>query len=144
MTRLTLCRPRNRFFSVFAVLICGAVGCGGSRHLQSVSLSPASANAQDFPGGRVQFTATGTFSKPPSPVELTGNDIFWCIGSDTGLCVGNAQPGATVDQSGIAGCNQGFVGTVTVLAGKTSPMMMGNPDQGSQLQVFGTAKLTCP
>lgn len=50
-------------------------GCGNtsapSRLLQSVSVTPAVANAQTFSNGQVQFTAVGTYSQPPSPSPIT-------------------------------------------------------------------------
>jgi hypothetical protein len=118
-------------------------GCGSSRQLQSVALSPASADAQSFPGGQVPFSAKGTFSKPPSPSDLTSKDVVWCAGSSTGTCAGNIYVGAIVDQNGVAQCGLGFTGTATILAGKGSAAPM-NPDGGTQLKVFGSAKLTCP
>jgi hypothetical protein len=57
--------------------------------------------------------------------------------------VGNINPGAVVDQNGVAQCHTGFVGTATILAGNGAVGTM-NPDGGSQLKVFGSAKLTCP
>ena len=81
------------------------LGCGGSRQLQSVSVMPAAADAQNFPGAQVAFAATGTFNKPPSPQPLTNGEISWCVGK--------------------------------AMAGM-------NPDGGSQMTVFGAAKLTCP
>jgi hypothetical protein len=117
-------------------------GCGSSRQLQSVTLSPASADAQSFAGGQVPFAASGTFSKPPSPVPLTSKDVQWCVGISTGICGGNINLGATVDQTGVAQCNSGFVGTATILAGNGGATM--NPDGGSQLKIFGSATLTCP
>jgi hypothetical protein len=126
---------------LFATLLIS--GCGSSRQLQSVTLSPTSADAQSFPGGQVPFAASGTFSKPPSPSNLTSKDVQWCVGSSMGACVGNINPGATVDQNGVAQCNVGFVGTATILAGNVLSTSM-NPDGGSQLKVFGSAKLTCP
>jgi hypothetical protein len=128
---------------LLALAVAAVSGCGGSRQLQSVSLSPAAADAQSFPNGQVSFTATGTFSKPPSPATLTSKDVLWCVGSSDGTCVGNAIPGATVDQNGVAQCNAAFTGTAIVLAGKTSSTM-GNPDSGPKLVVFGSAQLTCP
>ena len=119
-----------------------SLGCGSSRQLQSVTLSPATADAQNFPRGEVSFAATGTFTKPPSPQPLTSQDVTWCIGSSAGMCAGNTNPGATIDQNGLARCVASFVGTVNILAGKAMPSM--NPDRGSQLTVFGAAKLTCP
>jgi hypothetical protein len=134
---------RSLLLASTAILTAVALGCGSSRHLQSVTLTAASADAQNFPKGQVPFTATGTFSAPPSPVQLTSMDVTWCSGSDDGTCVGNAIPAATVDQSGLAQCRAGFTGTATILAGKPSPFM-GNPDSGAQLTVFGVAHLTCP
>jgi len=126
---------------LFATLVVS--GCGSSRQLQSVTLSPTVADAKNFANGQVPFAATGTFSKPPSPANLTSKDVSWCVGSSTGACPGNIDTGATVDQNGLTQCNSGFVGTVTILAGSVSSTSM-NPDAGSQLKVFGSAQLTCP
>ena len=138
----------TRFTSLLAwpvVLLAALVtsGCGSSRQLRSVTLSPSTADAQNFPSGQVPFVAVGTFSNPPSPVNLTSNVVLWCVGGGDGLCVGNANPGATVDQTGTAQCNTGFAGTATILAGTPSNIMV-NPDSGPKLNVFGSAQLTCP
>ena len=130
-------------FLLLPLTTLGIVGCGSSRQLQSVTISPASADAQNFPNGQVSFTATGTFSKKPSPQKLTSKDVTWCGGSSSGVCVGNINPGVTVDPNGLAQCLPGFTGTVTILAGTESSSMM-NPDGGSQLKIFGAAQLTCP
>jgi hypothetical protein len=135
--------PSSPAWLLLLLAAAAVSGCGGSRHLQSVSLSPAVADAQSFPNGQAVFTATGTFSKPPSPETLTSKDVLWCVGGSDGTCVGNAIPGATVDQNGLAQCNAAFTGTVIVLAGKTSSTM-GIPDSGAKLDVFGSAQLTCP
>jgi hypothetical protein len=130
-------------YCLFVLLAFGILGCGSSRQLQSVTLSPASADAHNFPNGQVLFTATGSFNKPPSPVQLTSKDVNWCAGSGSGMCVGNINPGVTVDQNGLAQCVPGFTGTATILAG-TMPSAMMNPDVGSQLKIFGVARLICP
>lgn len=119
-----------------------ALGCGSSRQLQSVSISPAAADAQNFTNGKVQFTATGTFNQKPSPEKLMGQTVQWCVGSANGKCPGNINPGASVDQNGLAQCSPNFTGTVNVLAGNGGSSMM--PDGGSQMKVFGAAQLTCP
>lgn len=142
MLRLRLCPPWTLFAAFILILAWIVTGCGSSRHLRSVTVSPVSADAQNFAGGKVQFTATGTFSKPPSPVPIT-QSATWCVGMNTGRCAGNINPGATVSPSGVAQCEPLFAGTVTILAGEGTPMMM-NPDTGTQLQVFGSAQLTCP
>jgi hypothetical protein len=137
------CFRSRPLFVVLPLVTLGIAGCGSGRQLQSVALTPPSADARTFPNGQVSFVATGAFTKPPSPVQLTGNDATWCVGSASGMCVGNINPGATVDQNGVAQCVPGFTGTVTVLAGTGSSSNM-NPDQGSQLKIFGAAQLTCP
>ncbi len=110
------------------------LACGNSRKLQSVSVSPAAATSQ------AQFTATGVYNQMPTSVDITGTTT-WCIGSASGMCVGNIIAGATVN-AGMAQCLSGFTGPVTVLAGQAGPM--GNPDGGNQLKPFGTAQFTCP
>ena len=137
----------RRFVPLFAgtlIFLAALVtlACGG-RQLQSVALSPTSAEAQNFPNGQVPFAAKGTFSSPPSPVTLTSKDVVWCVGDSTGACPGNINTGASVDLNGLAQCNSGFVGTATILAGKVASTLT-NPDGGSQLKVFGSAQLTCP
>jgi hypothetical protein len=138
MTRVT------PLFSCSLVVLAtlAASGCG-SRQLQSIALTPASADAKDYPNGQIPLTATGTYSQPPSPVQLTSNEVVWCAGDTGGECVGNIVPPVTVDQNGLAQCGPTFVGTATVLAGTQSSAMV-NPDGGSQLKVFGSAQVTCP
>lgn len=132
--------------SVLLTLSLVGVGCGSSRSLQSVSVMPSTANAQNFTGGQVPFTATGTFSKPPSPQKLTSQDVAWCVSQTAGTCPGNIAVGATVDQNGVASClanpPSGLPKTWIVMAGKAMPSMM--PDGGSQMTVYGSAQLTCP
>lgn len=94
------------------------------------SISPATADAKNWPDGVVTFTATGVMN----PV--------WCIGAPSGFCSGNIASPAMIDNSGHAWCIQGQSGTVTVLAG--TGVRVGLPDTGKQLTNFGTAKLTCP
>jgi hypothetical protein len=102
-------------------------GCGSN---QPISVSPASADAQNFPNGIVQFTALGVSSPT------------WCIGGSDGRCNGNIVAVASIDSSGRAQCNPGRNGTVTVLAGVGGRVM--NPDGGMQFSRFASAQLTCP
>ncbi|HVN18336.1 MAG TPA: hypothetical protein VMU05_06170 [Dongiaceae bacterium] len=138
----------NRPRSVGALLLLSsiALSCGGSRHLQSVAVQPATATAQN---GQFQFMATGTFSEPPSPATLTSKDVTWCVGTlaspeaSPNGCIGNAVPFATVDQNGLAKCSSTLHGTGYILAGSDAVGLM-NPDGGTQFKVFGYATLTCP
>ena len=111
-------------------------GCGNSspRILQSVVADPPSADAQNFPNGKVQFTPTGVFNKAPTrvtplPVCSAPNSgatciTAWSISPDTI---------ATVDQSGVAQCLPGQSGSVTI-----GVAVVGDHP------VMNVAKLTCP
>jgi hypothetical protein len=114
-----------------ALLACG----GNSRTLQSITVSPAAAASS-----QAQFTATAIYNSMPNSVDVTATTT-WCIGSSNGFCDGNIAQRAYVS-AGLAQCDQGFTGTVTVLAGQKGPTP--GPDQGDQLQPFGAAQLTCP
>ena len=109
-----------------------AVGCGSQspRVLQSVAVAPATADAQNFANGQVQFTASGNYSQPPTPSTLTQAE--WSLNDPTI---------ATVSQTGLAQCNPGAVGTVTVKAG-TSGSCSGS--DCTAVFISGTAQLSCP
>ena len=137
----------SRSIGPLLLLSLAALSCGSSRHLQSVTVQPATATAQN---GQFQFAATGMFSAPPSPVTLTSKDITWCSGESTSApnaspntCVGNIAPFASVDQNGLAQCGPASHGAGYILAGAQSISSM-NPDGGSQFKVSGYATLTCP
>ena len=142
---------RSLRFKVLVVLsaLAGS-GCGGSRQLQSVTITPSAADAKGSPSGQVQFVATGTYGNSSTPVTLTSKDIFWCYGggvtagnSSPGICAGNIAQFATVDQNGLAQCtSSSFQGTLYILAGTPADTLM--VDAGPQLKVFGSAQLTCP
>jgi hypothetical protein len=128
----------GRILCVLAAL--GMAACGGGRELIGVSVSPSSVDAR---GSQVQFVATGTFSQSPRTAQLTGSEIGWCVGSANGSCNGNIAGGASVDGNGLAQCQPGFQGTVTLLAGKAKQAQV-NPDGPYPLAIFGSAQLTCP
>jgi len=120
------------------------LACGSSpRILQSVALSPPTADAQSSP---IQFTATGYFNEHPSPVKL--------LTANWGACYQNQRTTAvSVSPDGLAQCAAGAVGTYTVWAvaerGGDSCGPAGtvpfNPCGGAgECQVTGTAQLTCP
>jgi hypothetical protein len=134
---------------VLAVLaIAITLACGSSpppRILQSVSLSPPTADAQGSP---VQFTATGYFNEQPSPAEL--------LAANWGACYQNQRTTAvSVSADGLAQCAAGAVGTYTVWAwaesaadscGGNNGEVPANPCGGASVecQPTGTAQLTCP
>ena len=133
-------------FFLFLLVVAAAIalGCGSpsGRMLQSVTLSPATADAQEYPGGQVQFIATGSYSTPPSPV--TPLSATW------GACEqnGSSTESVSVSASGLAQCATGAVATYTVWGFDVNP---GNATcnaikacGGGCGRVTGTAELTCP
>ena len=138
---------RSHSVGPLLLLSCLALSCGSSRHLESITLQPSAATAQN---GKFQFAATGQFSAPPSPVTLTSKDVTWCTGevanapsASPNSCIGNVAPFAVVDQNGLATCGAASHGTGYILAGAQQMMPM-NPDGGSQFKISGHATLTCP
>lgn len=134
---------------LLSFLLLATLSCGSNRHLQSVTIQPATADAQNFPNGQVQFAATGIFSGSSVPVPLTSKDVTWCYGGTTaaasssqGICAGNIAQFAGVDQNGVASCTPTFHGSAYILAG--TPGRSANPDTGAPLTVYGSALLTCP
>lgn len=111
----------------FAASGCGS---GSPRLLQSVSVTPASADAHTFPNGQVQFTALGSYNHPPSPSPIT--ESGWSL-SDPNI--------ATISQSGLAQCNAGASGVVTVKASASGPC---TGTGCTAVMLSGTAQLSCP
>ena len=132
----------RRLFALFFILFVtlGVLACGSSRQLTSITVSPASADAQTFPNGQVQFTATGTFSG--GNMAATSLQVLWSIGNPF-----TKQPipgGVSLDSNGLAQCT-GFVGTVTIWAtAPADPGMSLMQMNMSTKNVSGTAQLTCP
>ena len=135
------------------LLICLAMSaCGGmtnnntsmARQLQSITVTPQSAMAQNFSNKQVQFTATGHFNKAPMTAMP---QVMWSLSDPMTMTV---PMGVTINASGMAQCMT-FSGTVTVTAsapgdpgapmsqiGMGMGMGMGSPT------VSGSAQLTCP
>jgi hypothetical protein len=133
------------FFSLLIVAAVLSLACGSSSQnhlLQSTTVSPATADAQQFPNGQVQFTATGQYTTQPSPV--TPLETSW------GVCHNGA---GTTDVSinsstGVAQCSAGASGTYTVFTVNPSnprgPNCMAITACGGGCFVTGTAQLKCP
>ncbi len=126
-----------------ATLALETLGCGSSsmnsnRVLQSMAITPANQHAQNFPNGQVQFTATGTFNKAPSPAQVTFQPPY--TGSWALMGAGAANI-ATISQSGLAQCIAGAAGTVTVSAVASSNSARG---PAMSTAVTGSTTLTCP
>lgn len=123
-----------------AALSCGA----GQSQLQSMSLSPAVADAKDYPDGKVQFTATGYYISPTHTV--TPQSANWIA------CQGNLPTTAvSVTNAGVAQCGSGASGTYSIKAwNPLGPGVYSCPAQtnqtacGGACDIQGTAQLTCP
>ena len=124
-------------FSAGITFGCGTMNSAQNRVLQSMTVSPATADAQTFPQGQVQFTATGTFSKAPSPATVP----VPFASPYTGSWLSSNPNVATINQNGVAQCVAGASGTVTVKA-----IVSSNAAMGTQMStgVSATSQLTCP
>jgi hypothetical protein len=146
-------RPQLFFFLVVLAaaitLACGSpmippVNCGSTStgpnmtgQLESIILCPATVDAKSYPGGQVQFVATGQYSTPPSPVTPIKPWIW-------GACSDNVPTTAvSVTSSGVASCLEGASGTYTVFASVGTECNVIGPC-GTGCFVTGTAHLTCP
>lgn len=127
------------------VAACVLLACGSpARQVQSITLSPATADAQNYPNGQVPFLATGYYNSAPTTVSpLQAN---W--GAASGSLPANGA--VTIDANGVAQCSAGASGTYTIGAWVNLPVK-GTPPcplfpygTASCSHVLGTAKLTCP
>jgi len=134
-------------FFALAVVASLALSCGANsdpssnRQLLSIALNPATADAQDYPGGQVQFMATGYYNTAPYTVAP--------LSAGWGTCYQEASTSAiSVSRTGLAQCESGEVGTYTVWA-NDAPFPLGAnclamTACGGGCFVAGTAQLTCP
>jgi hypothetical protein len=129
-------------FLLFTVSI--TLSCGSGRQIQSITVAPASADAQDYPDGQVPFVATGHYNS--SPTTVTSLPADWGA-IEPGVPAGAA---VTVNSNGTAQCAAGTSGTFLIgawvnLPAENPPMCLPNPFGSSSCAfVLGTAKLTCP
>jgi hypothetical protein len=133
--------PQLFFFLLVSIAALG-LACGSSqpRTLQSVSLSPATADANGSP---VQFTATGFYNTSPS--QVTPFTATW------GVCTVDsaATTEITVSSTGLARCATGASGTFAVWGyGSNLPMGVNcsivTACGGGCGSIGGMAKITCP
>lgn len=125
---------------VFLLLLAtlGPAGCGTSSHLDSISVSPPTADAAAS-GGQVQFTATGIFSDGHQVKPFA---VRWTIGPP--FVLAPVPAGVSIDSNGLAQCT-GLVGTVAIFA--TAPVdnhIALSQMNANMATVSGSAQLTCP
>jgi hypothetical protein len=133
------------FFVVSAVLLF-TLSCGGTsmsmqgRQLQSITVTPMSADAKNSSNGMVQFSAMGNFNMAPmnamTPVTWTIGPFMSSMPVPAGVSI-NAM-------TGVAQCS-GFTGTVIVMAtAPIEPEIPLNQMSTMTMNVSGSAQLTCP
>jgi len=125
--------------AAFFALSCGS---GSQSQLQSITVSPATADAQAYLDGQVPFTATGLYVNPSRTV--IPQPANWAA------CQGNVPTTeVSVTTRGVAQCLSGASGSYTIRAwdNLTGPGSYNCPAQtacGGGCTVTGTAQLTCP
>jgi hypothetical protein len=126
---------------ISSAILLVACGSAAPRSLQTVSITPASADARNFPNGEVQFAATGYYNK--TPMQTSPLSTAW------GACYQD-QPttDVTITPTGVAQCSPHASGTYLVWAlARDAANASCNPANacgGGCGRVTGTALLTCP
>ncbi len=129
-----------------------ALACGSSRKLLSITVSPASADAQGYRNGEVPFVATGHYNS--SPVTVTPLQANWgaaLFQSENGTMV-PTNGAVSVDANGVAKCGTSASGTYSIAASVQLPysgpaLPCPSPVYSNEAacpNVVGTAQLTCP
>jgi hypothetical protein len=123
-----------------------ALSCGSStpqHQIQSITLAPASADAENYANRQVQFVATGHYSTAPMTVSP--------LSANWGACSQFAATTAvSVTSYGLAQCASGAAGTYTVWANQPADLGPGvyncaaETACGGGCTVQGSAQLTCP
>lgn len=140
------------FLGASSLLLClSSVACGGNTmligavapsQLQSITVTPQNAMAQNFTNKQVQFTANESFNLPPA----AGNTpVLWSIGNPFSMDPTQPTPaGVSVNANGLATCTT-FSGTVTIEATAPQDPNISLSQMSMMTQnVSGIAQLTCP
>jgi hypothetical protein len=125
-------------FVAVLTISCGS-GTNPNRMLESISISPAVAHAQN---GQAQFVATGMFSA--SPMTVTPLAVNWSgppLPLSGVACTPNFCPG--INSQGLATCGLTWSGTVTITASAPRDPKLPLDTQNVPM-VSGTATLVCP
>jgi hypothetical protein len=145
-------RPPAPIIAALLLICLAMIACGGMtnntsmvRQLQSITVTPQSAMAQNFSNKQVQFTATGHFNMAPMTAMP---QVVWSLSDPMAMTM---PAGVTINSSGMAQCLT-FSGTVTVTASAPmDPGMPVSPGMGMGMgmgmgspTVSGSAQLTCP
>jgi hypothetical protein len=138
----------SRFVLCFIALAAAAaviLSCGSSspRELQNISISPSTADAQQYPDGQVLFVVTGYFNTSPMTVTPTTATF--------GACYQNTPTtDVSVSSAGVAKCGSGAAGTYLIWANDPLPNVPGVSNCnamsvcGGGCVLAAMAQLTCP
>lgn len=110
------------------------------RVLFSISVTPATADAKNFPNGQVIFTASGMFSLSPSPAPLTFTAPYagqFGVANPTNPPATIATVVSTGNSTVTVQCAAGASGTVPVVASASA-------NNGTDTVITGSGELTCP
>lgn len=119
---------------------CSSNGPNLGRILYSISVTPATADAKDFPNGQVVFTASGSYSLAPSPAPLTFMAPYageFIVANPTNPPAEIASVVSTGNSTVTVACESGASGTVAVVASASA-------NNGTDTVITGSAELTCP
>ena len=135
---------KTSFLSFGFLLAAGFIlACGLNHHqLQSITISPATADANDYPNGQVQFTATGTYIDGTHVKPLAA---VWTPAPPWSETPQQPWPAITLDGTGLATCGSANPGTYMIVA--TAPVDPHFPLSQMTMttpQASGAALLTCP
>jgi len=132
------------FLALIVAASVAALSCGASSQsqLQSITVNPAVADAQDYPNGEVPFTATGFYVNPPHSAPISTNWV---------ACQQNVPTSeVSISTAGVAQCASGATGSYAVISWvyNTGPGVYSCPAAitacGGGCTIVGTAQLTCP
>jgi hypothetical protein len=121
-----------------ALLSCSTSDLNYARVLTSIAVTPATADAQNFPNGQVLFTAAGTFNVAPSPGPVSSGSPYFGQ-----FVVNNPATGAIAN---IVSTGNSTV-TVQCVAGATGTVeinMSAYANNDTTTVIGGNAQLTCP
>lgn len=119
---------------------CSSSGPDSGRVLYSITVTPATADAQTFPNGQVTFTASGMFSVAPSPAPLTFAAPYagqFLVANPTNPPETIATVVSTGNSTVTVQCASGATGTVSVVASAFA-------NNGTNTVITGSAQLICP
>lgn len=135
---------RSFFYSIFLLLLAiTLLNCGLNHNkYRSLTVSPVSADAKDYPNGQVQFTATATL--------INGNqvmpaNVLWTPNPPWTLTQQTPVSNIFVNSEGLTTCAKVGQGLYPVYA--TSPIDPNYPLAKMTMntpQITAMAALTCP